>query len=106
MTSKGGSAILALSATATIKGENGEKKVVSRIVPKLGEGDVVTTSMHDVQYVVTEFGIADLDGKTADERQEALIEVAAPQFREGLRRDLAGQREALIAQQTVDATSR
>lgn len=106
MTSKGGSAILALSATATIKDENGEKKVISRIVPKLGEGDVVTTSMHDVQYVVTEFGIADLDGKTADERQEALIEVAAPQFREGLRRELSSQREAMIAQQRVDATSR
>jgi 4-hydroxybutyrate CoA-transferase len=87
MGSKGGKAILALPATTKLR--NG--KVISRIVPRLGEGDVVTTSMHDVQYVVTEHGVAKLDGKTSVERARALIKIAAPQFRQELTRNLDTQ---------------
>lgn len=90
MASKGGKAILALPATTTLK--NG--KVISRIVPKLGEGDVVTTSMHDVQYVVTEHGVAKLDGKSAVERARALIAIAAPEFRKELTANLDAQLNA------------
>ncbi len=90
MGSKGGKAILALPSTTKLK--NG--KVISRIVPRLGEGDVVTTSMHDVQFVVTEHGVAKLDGKSAVERARALIKVAAPQFRQELTRKLDAQLNA------------
>ena len=75
--SKGGRSILAFPATA--KG-----KTVSKIVPFLTEGSCVTTSRTDVDYVVTEFGIAKLKGKTLRERARQLIKVAAPQFREEL----------------------
>ena len=72
---EGGKAIIALPSTA---------KDVSRIVPVLKEGAAVTTSRNDVGYVVTEFGIAALRGKTTRERMKALIRVAHPQFREEL----------------------
>jgi len=54
---------------------------VSRIVPTLQPGAVVTTSKNDVDYVVTEFGVAKLRGKTARERALALINIAHPDFR-------------------------
>lgn len=57
---------------------------VSRIVPFLGQGAAVTTSRNDVRYVVTEFGIAQLWGKTLKQRAESLIEIAHPNFREEL----------------------
>ncbi|MCK5800385.1 MAG: acetyl-CoA hydrolase/transferase family protein, partial [Deltaproteobacteria bacterium] len=87
MGSDGGKAILALPATTTLK----TGKVISRIVPHLGEGDIVTTSMHDVQYVVTEYGVAHIDGKTAVARARALIKIAAPQFRRTLTKNLNAQ---------------
>ena len=57
---------------------------VSRIVPLLDEGAPVTTSRTDVDYIVTEYGIAHLRGKNLKERAKALIDIAHPQFREGL----------------------
>ena len=75
--SKGGFSIIALPATA--KGGS-----LSRIVPSLAEGSVVTSSRNDVDYIVTEYGIARLRGKTITERAKALISIAAPQFRESL----------------------
>ncbi|MDR1835461.1 MAG: 4-hydroxybutyrate CoA-transferase [Fusobacteriaceae bacterium] len=80
--SKGGRSILAFPATADVKGT-----VVSKIVPLLTEGSTVTTSRCDVDYVVTEFGVAKLKGKTLRERAKALIAVAAPQFREELEKE-------------------
>jgi 4-hydroxybutyrate CoA-transferase len=77
--SEGGKAIIALPSTA----RGGQ---VSRIVALLKQGAVVTTSRYDVDYVVTEHGIAELRGKTARQRMTALINVAAPQFREELER--------------------
>ena len=61
------------------------KGKVSRIVPLLAEGAAVTTSRNDVDYVVTEYGVAWLKGRTLAQRAEALIAVAHPDFREGLR---------------------
>jgi 4-hydroxybutyrate CoA-transferase len=75
--SKGGKPIIALPATA----KDGR---VSRIVPMLDPGSGVVTSRADVHYVVTEFGVAYLHGKTLRQRAEALIAIAHPDFREGL----------------------
>jgi len=59
-------------------------KGVSKIVGKLDDGGVVTTSRCDVDYVVTEHGIAKLKGKTLRQRARALIAVAHPDSHEGL----------------------
>lgn len=75
--SKGGKSIMAMPSTAV-----GGK--VSRIVPFLAHGSAVTTSRNDVDYVITEYGIAKLKGKTLKERARALIEIAHPNFREML----------------------
>ncbi len=78
--SPGGKAIIALPATA----QNGK---VSRIVCALNSGAGVVTTRGDVHYVVTEFGVAYLHGKTVQERAMALISVAHPDFREELLKD-------------------
>ncbi len=75
--SKGGKSIIAMPSTAS-------KGKISRIVPMITEGSAVTTPRNDVHYIVTEYGIADLRGKSLRERAEALIQVAHPDFREGL----------------------
>ncbi|MBI5442424.1 MAG: 4-hydroxybutyrate CoA-transferase, partial [Deltaproteobacteria bacterium] len=75
--SKGGRSISVLPSTA----KNG---TVSRIVPTLPEGSVVTIQRNCVDYVVTEYGIAHLKGKTRRQRSEALIAIAHPKFREEL----------------------
>lgn len=75
--SKGGRAILAFHSTAA-----GGK--LSRIVPCINEGASVTTSRADVHCIVTEYGIADLRGKSVGERAEALIAIAHPDFRSEL----------------------
>ncbi len=72
--SVGGKPILTLPSTA----KNG---TVSRIVPNLYPGAGVVTSRGDVHYVVTEYGIANLHGKSIRARAEALIEIAHPHFR-------------------------
>jgi 4-hydroxybutyrate CoA-transferase len=74
---KGGKPIIALSSTA--KGGT-----VSRIAPMLTPGAGVVTSRGLVRYVVTEYGIAYLHGKSIRERAKALIEIAHPKFREEL----------------------
>ena len=56
----------------------------SKIVPFLAPGAAVTTSRNDVDYVVTEYGVAWLRGKNIAERVEALISIAHPMFREEL----------------------
>ncbi len=76
--SQGGRPIIALPATA----KSGK---VSRIVPTLAPGAGVVTSRADVHYVATEFGVAYLHGKSIRHRAQALIEVAAPEFRDELR---------------------
>lgn len=71
--SKNGRSIMAMPSTA--------KGKVSKIVPVLDEGSAVTTSRNDVDYVVTEYGIAHLTGRTLRERTKALIRIAHPDFR-------------------------
>ncbi len=63
-----------------------KKGTQSRIVLDLKPGAAVTTSRGDVHYIVTEFGIAHLHGKTLRERAKALISIAHPDFREELER--------------------
>lgn len=75
--SKGGKSIMVVPATA----KNG---TVSCIVPTLALGTQVTTHKNDVDYVVTEFGVAQLRGKSYSERAELLIGIAHPAFREEL----------------------
>ena len=72
-----GKSIMAITA-ATPDGKN------SRIIPQLPPGSAVTHPRHSIQYVVTEYGVADLRGKTMRERAEALTAIAHPNFREGL----------------------
>jgi acetyl-CoA hydrolase len=79
--SKGGVPVIALPATATAKGQ-----VISKIVPMIREGGGVVTTRNHVRYIVTEFGVADLYAKTIRQRAQALISVAAPQFRDELER--------------------
>jgi len=75
--SEGGIPIIAFTSTA--KGGT-----LSRISPFLKQGAGVTTTRADVHYIITEYGIADIYGKTVRERARSLIEIAHPDFREEL----------------------
>jgi 4-hydroxybutyrate CoA-transferase len=83
--SRGGKPIIALPSRAA----GGQ---VSRIVVQLNAGAGVVTTRGHVHWVVTEYGAVNLHGKTLRERGEALISIAHPDFRPGLRRDLAAVR--------------
>jgi acyl-CoA hydrolase len=72
--SHGGKAIIVLPSTA-------RNDTISRIVPTLTAGTHVTTSKNDVNYVVTEYGVAQLRGKPAKRRAQELIAIAHPSFR-------------------------
>jgi 4-hydroxybutyrate CoA-transferase len=87
--SKGGKSIIALPSTAS-----GGK--ISRIVSVLTEGAGVTTSRNDVHYVVTEYGIANLRGKSVRQRAEALIAIAHPDFRAELRKEAVNLKYFLV----------
>jgi acyl-CoA hydrolase len=76
--SRGGKAFIVLPSTA-------RDDTISRIVPTLAPGTHATTSKNDVNYVVTEFGVAQLRGKSAKQRAQALIAIAHPDFRASLR---------------------
>ncbi len=82
MYSDGGQGFIVL--TSTVK-----DGTVSRIVPQLGQGQVVTTLKNTVDKVATEFGIAELRGRTIRERANALIAIAHPDHRDRLRHDAA-----------------
>jgi len=77
--SEGGKAIIALPSTT--------KKGVNRIVPFLKHGAGVVTTRAHVHYVVTEYGVANLYGKTLKQRANALINIAHPEFREQLEKE-------------------
>jgi acyl-CoA hydrolase len=76
--SEGGKAIIALPSVT--------KKGISRIVPTLKPGAGVVTTRAHVHYVVTEYGIANLYGKTIQQRVKALVEIAHPDHREAIDR--------------------
>jgi acyl-CoA hydrolase len=84
--SKGGRSIIALHSTAMARNpQTGEREEVSKIVPTLKPGAVVTLSRMDVDWVVTEYGAVCLRGTNVRERAERLISVSHPLFRETLR---------------------
>mgnify|MGYP000232919513 CR=1 FL=1 len=89
--SKGGFSIIALPSTA----QNGS---VSRIVPHLSEGAGVATTRGDVNFVITEYGIAELKGKGIFQRVMELAQIAHPKFREHLI-DVAKNRHYIFADQ-------
>lgn len=80
----GDRSVICLPSTATAAGA-----VISRIVPALPEGMLVTTPRHQLDLVVTEFGVAHLRGRTVRERALALAAIAHPDFREDLERRAA-----------------
>ncbi len=78
--SKGGVPIIALPSTITLR----DGTVVSRIAAMLKQGAGVVTSRNHVRYVVTEYGVADLYGKSIRQRSQQLISIAHPDFRADL----------------------
>ncbi len=80
--SEGGCSILALTATTP-------DEKISRIVPRLAAGSAVTTPRHSVQYVATEYGVAEIWGRSMKERAEALIGIAHPKFQDDLKKEAA-----------------
>ena len=80
--STGGKSFICLSSTY-----NKREERRSRIVLSLTPGNIVTTPRSDMMYVVTEYGMVNLKGKSVPERAHALIGLAHPDFREGLERD-------------------
>ncbi len=79
--SRGGKSILALSSTYQDK----EGQLRSKIVPVFPEGTIVSTSRNDVEYIVTEYGVACLKWKSLAERVKELIRIAHPDFRSQLK---------------------
>lgn len=75
--SKNGKSFIVLPSTA-------KDDTISRIVPTLTAGTHISTSKNDVNYVVTEYGVAQLRGKSAKQRAQALIAIAHPRFRDEL----------------------
>jgi acyl-CoA hydrolase/GNAT superfamily N-acetyltransferase len=94
--SRGGFSIVALPSTA----QNG---AISRIVPHLSEGAGVATTRGDVNFVITEYGIAELQGKGIYQRVMELAQIAHPKFREQLIR-VAKKRHYIFADQLPPST--
>ena len=94
--SEGGFSIIALPSTA----QNG---TVSRIVPHLSEGAGVATTRGDVNFVITEYGIAELAGKGIYQRVIELAQIAHPKFREQLI-DVAKSRHYIFSDQLPPST--
>jgi len=83
---KNGRSFIALYSTANVMNKaTGKREEISKIVPMLKQGAAVTLSRNDVDYVVTEYGVAELRGTSIKERVERLINIAHPKFRETLK---------------------
>jgi acetyl-CoA hydrolase len=80
--SKGGVPVIALPSTNTLR----DGTVISKITPLLKHGAGVVTTRNHVRYIVTEYGVADLYGKTIRERATQLINIAHPDFRNDLKK--------------------
>ena len=86
--SKGGKSFIALYSTARVRNkETGEKEEVSKIVSQLKQGAAVSLSRNDVDFVVTEYGVASLRGTSIVERVDKLIAIAHPKFRDQLKKE-------------------
>jgi acyl-CoA hydrolase len=83
--SAGGKSFICMSSTYERRGVR-----ASRIVVDLTPGNVVTATRSDIMYVVTEYGIVNLKGKSVPERAKAMISVAHPDFRDDLEREARG----------------
>lgn len=82
---KNGKSFIALYSTVSVKNKDtGEREEKSKIVPILTPGAIVSLSRNDVDYVVTEYGVAELRGTSIVERVERLINIAHPKFRDEL----------------------
>ena len=78
--SKGGKSFICMSSTFTDKQGN----LISRIRPTLANGSIVTDTRANAMYIVTEYGVAMMKGRTTWQRAEDLINIAHPQFRDQL----------------------
>ncbi|MEA1959561.1 MAG: acetyl-CoA hydrolase/transferase C-terminal domain-containing protein [Chloroflexota bacterium] len=76
-----------IAFTSSIKGKTSH---ISRIIPRLGEGTITSVPRYDVDCIATEYGMAELRGKTLNERAKSLIAIAHPDFREGLEKAWRG----------------
>jgi len=85
--SRGGKSFICLASTYE---KHGVRK--SRIVLNLTPGNIVTTPRSDIMYVVTEFDMVNLKGKSVAERARAMISLAHPDFREALAREARDHR--------------
>jgi acyl-CoA hydrolase len=86
--SKNGKSFIALYSTANVLNkETGNKEPISKIVVSLKPGAAVSLSRNDVDYVVTEYGVAPLRGTSIKDRVELLIGIAHPDFREQLKKE-------------------
>jgi acyl-CoA hydrolase len=85
--SEGGHSLVCMPSTATVKGAGDGHDRVSRITARFPAGAIITTPRHQVDVVVTEWGAAELAGRTGEERAEALIAIAHPDFRDALREE-------------------
>jgi acyl-CoA hydrolase len=81
--SEGGRSLICLPSTASVGG-----KTISRITSAFPPGTCVTTPRHQLDVVITEFGAAELAGRSERERSDALVAIAHPDFREELARAL------------------
>jgi acyl-CoA hydrolase len=79
--SPGGKSFICLASTYEKRGQR-----CSRIVPSLTPGNIVTTPRSDAMYIVTEYGMVNLKGKSVPERARMIIDIAHPDFREDLER--------------------
>ncbi len=75
-----GISIIAMPSTTTTR----DGKMISKITPYIDNGAAVTTNRYDVDYIITEYGIARMKGKTLKERAKALIMIAHPDVRDEL----------------------
>lgn len=82
--SPGGKSILALRSVYSVRNAQGEKVLKSKIVPYFRPGTIVSTSRNEIDFVVTEYGVAWLRGASIKERVKELIAVAHPAFRDKL----------------------
>ena len=86
--SKNGRSFIALYSTAMVRNpKTGEKEEVSKIVSTLKPGAAVSLSRNDIDYLVTEYGVVNLKGRTVRERVELIISIAHPKFREQLKQE-------------------
>ena len=85
--SNGGRSIIALHSTANVKQPDGTRARKSTIQPVHPAGTVISLPRNDVDFVVTEYGMAALRGATLRERANALINIAHPDYRDWLREE-------------------